>query len=148
MPPPNTAGPGRSIWQSVDQSLFVEHVLQLCTSSRKPIPWISEESDWPEDTLEDLLSFRDERQLADDFAFIAANEYNSDCVTAATVEPSIGGRDTIVRLAANFGIKTAVREAFVAILALLERCATKSRSYVRRMLASKTCLLRSLCCRH
>ena len=133
MPSPNTATPSCSIWQSIDRSLFVEHVLQLCTSGRKPIPWISDESDWPEDTPEDLLSFRDERQLADDFAFIAANEYNGDCVTAATVEPTLGGQETIVRLAANLGIRPTVKTAFTAVLALLEECAAKSRSCVQRV---------------
>ena len=126
MPQPNTASPSRSIWSTVDQTTFTGHVERLCKSGRVPSPWTDEESNWPEDTPDSRLPFKVERQLVDDLAFIAANEYRSDCVAAAAIEPPVGSQKSLVRLAANNGVSPVVKNAFSGVFTALRKCALKS----------------------
>lgn len=69
------------------------------------------------------LPFEIERQLADDLAFLAANEAAAHKVSAATIDLDVVAGNATVRLAANEGKGTSVQECFTAILYLLERCA-------------------------
>lgn len=127
MLPLDTARPGRSVWDDMDRGTFENHVMALSRAKSVPDSRIHLEANWPEQRNQDLLPFAIERQLADDFAFIAAYEYGVRYVTAAAIEPSSEPSSLTVRLAANEGIDDGVKYAFEKLFRTLERCATKGK---------------------
>lgn len=127
--PPDTAKPGGSVWDEMHRGTFESHVMALSRANAVPGSRIHREANWPEQGDRELLPFAVERQLADDFAFIAAYEYGVGYVTAAAIEPSSEPNSLTVRLAANEGIDDGVKYAFEKLFHTLERCATKGRTY-------------------
>ena len=125
--PPNTATPGRSVWDGIGRKTFEKRVDALHQTRFLPQSWVLSEQDWPEKRSTDVFPFAIEKQLCDDLAFIAACEYGVRYVTVATLEPVNGGAGgLILRLAANEGIRDKVKDAVGKILRVLERCAQKS----------------------
>ena len=126
MKPSSTATPKNSVWKSVNITTFYNNVNELF--NLHPVPKEIHHS-IPKrfkKTENGTIPFEAERQLADDFAFIAACEYGVDFVTAATIEvlPDLSG--LVLRLAANEGIADPVMRCLSVIIAALERCAEKS----------------------
>jgi hypothetical protein len=123
---PNTAQPGRSIWDKMDRCRFESELDRLHRTNFVPESQVLEMKDWPEPRATDCLPFGTEKQLADDIAFVSAYEYGVRYVTAATVEAS--EQDGIfIRLAANEGVCEKVRSAWEQLIPLLEGCSAKSR---------------------
>ncbi|KAL1967136.1 hypothetical protein VTN77DRAFT_3427 [Rasamsonia byssochlamydoides] len=87
MLPPNTAKPGRSVWDRVGRETFERHTDALHRTKFVPDSQVLLEKDWPKQRNQDGLPFAVEKQLTDDFAFIAAYRYGARYVTAAAVEP-------------------------------------------------------------
>lgn len=138
MLPPNTASPGRSIWDRVGRETFESHVDAFQRTKYVPDPHVLSEGDWPKPRDQDVLPFSVEKQLADDIAFIAACEYGVAHVTAAAVQPSKKEPcGLVVRLAANEGICDRVKYAMEELLSSLEQCAKKGKTLIltgRRLL--------------
>jgi len=127
MLPPNTAEPGRSIWDGLSRKTFEERIDALHRTRFVPESRILLEKDWPKQNSQDVLPFATEKQLCDDISFIAACEYGVGYVTAATIEPMKGDPwGLTLRLAANEGVCNYVIEEIGKILRILERCAQKS----------------------
>jgi hypothetical protein len=123
---PNTAHPGRSIWDRLDRRVFESEIDALHRTSFIPESQVLEKKHWPKPRQTDYLPFETEKQLADDISFLSAYEYGVQYVTAAAVEAS--ERDgVLIRLAANEGIRDEVRSAWEKIMFLLEQCSAKSR---------------------
>jgi hypothetical protein len=128
MQPPNTARLGRSVWDGVDRRKFESHVDAFSRTGFVPDSQVLLEEDWPKESNQDVLPFAIEKQLSDDFAFIAACEYGVGYVTVATVEPARSEPWCLtLRLAANEGICDRVKCAIDELFGILERCATKSK---------------------
>ncbi|OAL44806.1 hypothetical protein IQ07DRAFT_238069 [Pyrenochaeta sp. DS3sAY3a] len=129
---PNTARADRSIWRIVPRSHFETHIDCLHGKAVVPEAQVLKKEDWPKDRSEYLFTFEIEKQIADDFAFIAAYEYGVQYVTAATVvSPCHDSTGMVIRMAANEGISGHVCSAIRRLLDALERCAAKklSREY-------------------
>jgi hypothetical protein len=125
MLPPNTAQPGRSIWDGVDRRTFESSVDRLHSTKFVPVPQVLHETDWPKARELETLPFAIEKQLSDDIAFVSAYEYGVRYVAAAAVE--ISEQDgLLVRLAANEGVCDVVCDAWRCLFSVLERCAKKS----------------------
>lgn len=128
MLPPNTALTGQSIWDRVGRETFEGHVDALHRTKYVPDSHVILEKDWPKPDDQDILPFAVERQLVDDFAFIAAREYGVGYVTAAAVEPARRKPwGLTVRLAANDGICNPVKDTIEELFSILERCARKGK---------------------
>jgi hypothetical protein len=125
MLPPNTAQPGRSIWDSVNRRTFESSVDRLHSTKFVPESQVLDETDWPKAREPEKLPFAVEKQLSDDIAFISAHEYGVRYVTAAVVEIS-EQEGLLVRLAANEGVCNVVSDARRGLFSVLERCAGKS----------------------
>jgi hypothetical protein len=125
---PNTASPGRSIWDRVGREMFESHVDSLERTRYVPDSWVLSEADWPKQRDEDVLPFSVENQLSDDIAFIAACEYGVTHVTAASVERARNDScGLVIRLAGNEGICDRAKDAIKRILSSLEQCAKKGK---------------------
>ncbi|KAJ9628756.1 hypothetical protein H2203_002658 [Taxawa tesnikishii (nom. ined.)] len=121
---PETVGvPGNSIWTAAEKETFYRHADGMKMANCVPKSWIHKKAEWPKDMDEELLPFATERQLADDFAFIAAYQNGVRQVTTATVEVSKQG--VTVRLAANEGVDKCVQVALRELFRILESCARK-----------------------
>ena len=128
MLPPNTARPGRSVWDGVGRGTFEGHVDSFYHTGFVPDSRVLVKEDWPEQCNQTVLPFAIEKQLSDDLAFIAACEYGVGYMTVATVEPARGEPCGLtVRLAANKGICNRVKCAIEELFITLERCARKGR---------------------
>ncbi|KAF2452998.1 hypothetical protein BDY21DRAFT_375180 [Lineolata rhizophorae] len=126
MLPPNTASPNRSIWKTVGQNQFENNVDRLSKTNFIPEPHVLPKKDWPKQSGDYALPFDVEKQLADDFAFIAAYDYGVQYVTVATVQASKDSpNSTTVRLAANEGVNERAKDAISKVLAAMQRCASK-----------------------
>ena len=65
---------------------------------------VLQEEEWPREPNPGGFPFGIEKQLCDDFAFIAAFEYGVGYVTVATIEPASSNTGSFLfRLAANEG---------------------------------------------
>lgn len=126
MLPPNTAEPGRSVWDSIGRKKFEERLDTLRRANFTPASRILLEKDWPKQRPQDVFPFATERQLCDDLSFIAACEYGVGYVTAATAEVVKDDSEGLrLRLAANKGVDNHVVEEIKKILRSLQRCAQK-----------------------
>ena len=123
---PKTAEEDKSIWKAVSEQTFYKKVDEL---EKQHVDYVEHYFRPPTDSpiSPDLLPFEEERQLADDFAFIAACEFGVPFITAATIEVLPGLSGLTVRLAANEGVADRVVTAFEAIFASLMQCANKCR---------------------
>ena len=125
---PNTSKSGRSIWDNIGRETFESHVDALSRTRFVPNARVLHEEDWPKETNSGGLPFRIERQLCDDFAFIAAFEYGVGYVTAATIELAAQQLGSFtLRLAANEGICGRAKSAIEELLSVLGRCARKGK---------------------
>jgi hypothetical protein len=107
---PNTAQPGRSIWDHVDRSMFEGELGSLHRTRFVPESQSLQEEDWPEPRKQEMLPFAIEKQLSDDIAFVSAYDYGVRYVTAATVQ--VAERGVLIRLAANEGVCARVNIAW------------------------------------
>ncbi len=122
---PDTASAGESIWNKVQRAEFEKNVAGLirenelsATNQIYPLP---SEDDHFSSTL---LPLDIERELADDFAFIAAYEEGVNTVTAVAIE--VSSNFLRIVLAANEGIRAQVESAIRYLLSMLEDCARRS----------------------
>ena len=122
---PITATPNESIWKTVDRASFESSVAHL--SAIRPVPktreYLADDASIPRKRYP--LPFEVERQLADDFAFLAAYESGVDFVSAATVCTTLNEPGLTISLAANEGVANCVEVSFKDILVVLEKCARK-----------------------
>ncbi|KAF2433999.1 hypothetical protein EJ08DRAFT_20649 [Tothia fuscella] len=121
---PNTARPGRSIWDIVNRRTFESHVDALSHTNTVPEPSILARKDWPKQLKDGALDFGTVLQLSDDFAFIAACDYGVGYVTVATVQQAQDG-EYFLRLAANEGVSDRVKSTLLELLQILKDCAIK-----------------------
>lgn len=121
---PNTAQPGRSVWNQVGREIFENRLDSLHVTKFVPEPHTLQEQDWPKPHGTEILPFDIEKQLSDDIAFVSAYEYGVRYVTAAAIEAS-EGEGLLVRLAANEGVGALVVNAWTRLFSTLERCAKK-----------------------
>ncbi|KAI9714897.1 MAG: hypothetical protein M1820_000186 [Bogoriella megaspora] len=122
---PDTAPSGRFIWESVDRAALERQTEAL--ESKKHVPGRQVYADPPYLSDEDLypLSFELERSLADDLAFIAASQPGVHSVSAIAVELDKTKSLLRVKLAANDGVCSLVKEAFDDLFGLLREHARK-----------------------
>lgn len=120
---PDTAPANRSIWKNIDhaaldlqtQALFnKQHVTGRRSYASSPAV---------DDSY--LLPFEVEKSLADDFAFIAACEPQVDFVSAVAIEQLADDQSLVIKLAANEGVATYVKDKFDDIVAVLKSRARK-----------------------
>ena len=117
-----------SVWDVISRADFEQSVSRLYEVTH--FPRASENYRLPE-TFEGQNQGRDsfsiparlERQLADDFAFIAAWETVPGSVTAATIACSAELDGSCLTLAANGGISQPVQDALQHICKTLQQCA-------------------------
>jgi hypothetical protein len=121
---PNTAQPGRSVWNRIDRETFENDLDSLHNTNFVLGSQILQQADWPKPRPTEVLPFAIEKQLSDDIAFVAACEYGVRYVTAAAVEAS-EGEGLLVRLAANEGVCATVVNALTRLFSALEKCAKK-----------------------
>jgi hypothetical protein len=121
---PNTAQPGRSIWNRIDRETFENGLDSLHNTNFVLGPQTLQEEDWPKPHTTEVLPFAIEKQLSDDIAFVSAYEYGVRYVTAAAVEAS-ECEGLLIRLAANEGVCATVVDALTRLFSTLERCAKK-----------------------
>ncbi|QDS75777.1 hypothetical protein FKW77_008807 [Venturia effusa] len=125
---PDTSTKGNSIWDDIDRDQFELNTDGLEASKYRATPWVQARSEWPEDDDRYLVPYAVERQVSDDFAYIAACEPKVVTVTAATLEAYQNPPGIIIRLAGNKGIREYVQRALNEILRNLEQCARKELS--------------------
>lgn len=121
---PHTAHSAESIWALVNRENFEAQTKSL--SEKQHVAGRRSYSVASRDTCEAYpLPFDLEKTLANDFAFIAANEPTVGYVSAAAVEQDTTASTILIRLAANEGISTKTRNSFDSILELLNKRAEK-----------------------
>lgn len=116
--------PRRSIWDKVDQKQFEREIDALHCTKFIPQPRVLDKNHWPRAKSTDFLDFEVELHLVDDIAFVSACDYGAEYVTAATVDRSVPDVLTI-RLAANEGVCSKVKDAWLRLIPLLEQCSAK-----------------------
>lgn len=120
-----TAPPEKSVWDVVGQDVFERNVAALRRQNivlGAHVYTIS--NNWTNGgTVAEAcdLQIDVERELADDFAFVAAHEEGVRTVTAAVIETSSSCVKVV--LAANEGIDDRVECTFQDMFRLLEACA-------------------------
>ena len=124
MASPNTALPTRSIWRSLAQETFYRKLDEL-ERLKSVLPGknysLSQQNHDGRNSVS--LSIGDEKELADNFAFIASRDFGALFVTVATLEENPDRQGLTIRLAANQGIQPQVRKAFDKLCAVFRRCA-------------------------
>ena len=125
---PDTVTTGESVWDTVGRAEFEKNVAGLMRENDLPgTNQIYTLEDLPSGKCRSgsaILQLDVERELADDFAFIAACEEGANTVTAATIE--VTSDFLRVVLAANEGVQTQVVSAMRSLLRKLETCAGRS----------------------
>ena len=127
--PARTSGKDHSIWKPLNENTFRNHILQLCSISKDvPVdPHTHTKEAWQKRSgrvaLEDaLIPFTVEKQLADDFAFLAAATEGAHSVSAAAIETVEDPQGLVIRLAANNGVASPVKQALTEMLDILQLC--------------------------
>jgi hypothetical protein len=127
--PARTSGKDHSIWKPLNENTFRNHILQLCSISKDvPVdPHTHTKEAWQKRSgrvaLEDaLIPFTVEKQLADDFAFLAAATEGAHSVSAAAIETVEDPQGLVIRLAANNGVASPVKQALTEMLDSLQLC--------------------------
>lgn len=127
--PARTSGKDHSIWKPLNENTFRNHILQLCSISKNvPVdPHTHTKEAWQKRSgrvaLEDaLIPFAVEKQLADDFAFLAAATEGAHSVSAAAIETVEDPQGLVIRLAANDGVASPVKQALTEMLDSLQLC--------------------------
>ena len=127
--PARTSGKDCSIWKPLNENTFRKHIMQLCSISKDvPVdPHMHtkearrKRSERTE--LEDAsIPFTVEMQVADDFAFLAAATEGAHSVSAAAIETVEDPKGLIIRLAANNGVASPVKQALTEMLDSLQLC--------------------------
>jgi hypothetical protein len=72
---PNTAQPGRSVWNQVHRETFENDLDSLHNTNFVLGPQTLKQADWPKPRPTEILLFAIEKQLSDDIAFVAACEH-------------------------------------------------------------------------
>jgi hypothetical protein len=136
--PARTSGKNHSIWKPLSENTFRKHILQLCSASRDvPVdPHVHTKETWQarcertavEDTTIPLTV---EMQVADDFAFLAAATEGARSVSAAAIETVEDPKGLIIRLAANNGVATPVKQALTEMLDSLQLCGSGGKRHRR-----------------
>lgn len=115
-----------SIWDSTDREAFGDAVAEL--HSLAPSQDVVQSPSTFPDPRPELPSAEippsTERQLVDDFAFLAPREETPKSVAAATIQHRSEPLGLRLSLAANEGIVPQVSHGFAHIIALLQRCAS------------------------
>lgn len=115
------------IWTELEQASFYKNVNKLnMTAGGRDLSQIipnSSSCTTHEDDGRSAPSIEHERQLAEDFAFIAAWEKSHKCITAACLSYTTDWATMHVTMAGNHGIKPEVKGAMSEILNLLQQCA-------------------------
>lgn len=119
---PDTAVVGESIWDVTPRSEFEKNIAELTRLNDQPatsqVYKLRSEDSHPDFAF---LPLDIERELADDFAFIAACEEGVNTVTATALE--LMNDSTRLVVAANEGIRMEVKETMTKVLSKLEACA-------------------------
>lgn len=108
---PCTAESSNSIWRNVQEDAFRRHVVQLekQTNAVPMDPETFSTDGWQNtndsSTHNGTLTLMIERQLADDFALLAAVEEGAQSVSAACIEENSDGQGLTVRFAAMDAVK-------------------------------------------
>lgn len=120
-----------STWAGIDYQGFRKNVTSLHQSAGgRDLSFPEHHSDWvyPEKPTEsDWLPFRVEKELAEDFAFLASFEDTPACVSAATISRKRHDGKTCSNIAANHGINKSVQSTFQRLLDTLKCCAQQNR---------------------
>lgn len=126
-PSPDTADASSSIWTTINRGKFEREaqMLQCKQHVAGPRDYTSLAS---LDNPAYPLPIKIEQQLADDLAFICAYVGDVRKVSAVALECNNIPRMMTVRLAANEGVESEVREMIDLILQKLEQCASRSLS--------------------
>ncbi|KAI1611271.1 hypothetical protein EDD36DRAFT_284392 [Exophiala viscosa] len=131
-----TASWENSIWRTIPEDTFRRSIIALSTKTEVPCDqrrwWSASYSDSqpPSPDPGRILSFKTERQLADDFAFIAAARPGAKGVTAVCIEESREPPGLVIRIAANEGVGMEIRGAFAHIFKCLMSCAKGGQSTI------------------
>jgi hypothetical protein len=127
--PVRTSGKDHSIWKPLNENTFRKHIMQLCSISKDvPVdPHVHTKEAWrtrgERTALEDAsIPFTVEMQVADDFAFLAAATEGAHSVSAAAIETVEDPKGLIIRLAANEGVASPVKQALTEMLDSLQLC--------------------------
>jgi hypothetical protein len=127
--PARTSGKDHSIWKPLNENTFRNHILQLCSISKDvPVdPHMHTKEAWQKRSgragLEDaLIPFTVEKQVADDFAFLAAATEGAHSVSAAAIETVEDPQGLVIRLAANNGVANPVKQALTEMIDSLQLC--------------------------
>lgn len=131
--PVNTASDERSIWRETDQHNFRKHILDLqqaCNEIPRD-PKLHVREDWhrrrpPSNDQGRVLPFEVEERLANDFAFLVANQKDAKTVSAVALEEVVEPPGLVARLAANGAVQEGVVDSLQAIFNILEKCAKRS----------------------
>ena len=124
----NTAPPKRSIWAGIDPKKFELYSQYLDDRKHVAGPRDYSGATHAHDERAFPFSFEVERQLADDFAFIAAYIPEPRRVSAAAVEYDDANSQLTIRLAANEGIDNKVAKTFDKLIGILKKCARRGQS--------------------
>lgn len=116
-----SAQSGNSIWRDVPEETFRRHLVEL-EERTNAVPTESEtfsveawQSTRSSSANEHVLTLAVERQLADDFALLAAVEEGAQSVAAACIEECSDGQGMIVRFAAMDAVKLKHQDALRGI---------------------------------
>jgi hypothetical protein len=112
---------GNSIWRDVPEDIFRRHLVEL-EERTNAVPTESEtfsaeawQSTRGSFANEHVLTLAVERQLADDFALLAAVEEGAQSVAAACIEERSDGQGMVVRFAAMDAVKLKHQDALRGI---------------------------------
>ena len=111
-----TAAKDHSVWRGLGEKTFMGNVESLVTPTGKVAGSVQIYKDRGLSTGNDrgsdyVLPFGAERQLANDFAFVAAAEASAKAVSAITITENVGGKGMIIRIAVNQTISPNVNNA-------------------------------------
>lgn len=124
---PDTAPKGRSIWNDIDRLELERQTTCLANGNYVPEPKSYASATQRSTSASYPIPFELERQLADDFAFIAAFQPQVDSVSAVAIELGANHSVITVRVAANEGVSSEVGLAFDDVLGVLRKCAQRGK---------------------
>ena len=117
----------KSVWGLVDRAAYSQNLTQLVQLGRERdlsrLTRNSNNRDWDLVEVKGLLPFGVEKQLAEDFAFLAACDKSRDHVSAASVAFRSHSDSLCVSLASNQGIDPRVEAGFHELFEILSECA-------------------------
>ncbi|KIW86762.1 uncharacterized protein Z519_12548 [Cladophialophora bantiana CBS 173.52] len=128
-----TARSGYSIWQDVPEDAFRRRIVAL-SAATKGVPGDSKYSgsrsastqDLPPSTGSQILSYKTEQRLADDFAFILAAQDGAESVTAVCIEELHEQPGLIIRVAGDGEVPEEIKSTLEQICECLMSCANSN----------------------